>query len=374
MVNDARLVPPPGEKRDRRRVAAQRPEGKRRRRLALVIIGIFTLMITGVILAGYVMIFVLPPRQLVVRVNDVKYTRGDMVKLLRVRQTQVQRAGEPFNSTQDIFQALQFLVENELIEQLAPTYGVTVSDEELVADIRLILGPSEAESAGQDPDQIKREFRERYTSYLNTIQLDKSTYEAQVRKTILRRKFRQFIGEKVPAVAEQVHVYRAIVGADDELAVLPVKYTNALGDNTDPESYQRAFKQIVREFSRDDPETIRLGGDLGWVPRGILEDYDDVIFNLEPGQLSELFPDFDSSSQMIYFMVSETAAARELDPEDLDALKSQALQDWLNEERFNNDVWSKFNSDIYSWMIKQLKLTTSATPDPPDTRRDGFGS
>ena len=88
-------------RRDSRRIAAERsPEERRRRRIALIIIGVMLLVITGIVVAGYVIIFVLPPQQLVVRVDDVVYTRGDMVKLLRLRQTLYGAGSDPADSHQ----------------------------------------------------------------------------------------------------------------------------------------------------------------------------------------------------------------------------------------------------------------------------------
>lgn len=325
-------------------------------------IGLMLAAVAGVLIAGYVIIFVLPPRQLVVRVNDVKYTRGDMVKLLRVRQRNTELAGGRMQLSVDIFQALQLIVENEIISQSAPKYGITVSDEEVEDQIRASFTPR---STGQeDPAQLEREFQESYKSFLNSVRLSDKEYRELLRKSILREKFRQFIGESVPYVAEQVHLYRLVMAPDDEIEIMRIKFR----DGT-------PFKELVREFSRDDPETIRKGGDLGWVPRGIYPDYDHVIFSLEPGELSDPVQDLDDPRRLLFFMVSERQEARELEPEDREVLKTRALQDWLNEERKKNDVYAVFNSDIYDWMVKQLRIA-KRVPDPtptPNPFREALG-
>ena len=71
---------------DRRHQAVRTERDVNRRRIALAVIGVMLLAIASIVIAGYVLIFVLPSREVVVRVNDVTYTRGDMVKLLRVSQ------------------------------------------------------------------------------------------------------------------------------------------------------------------------------------------------------------------------------------------------------------------------------------------------
>ena len=68
-------------------------------------------------------------------------------------------------------------------------------------------------------------------------------------------------------------------------------------------------------------------------------------------------------------MLSDRSAARELDPVNLDILKTNTLQVWVNDERANHDVFSEFNSEIYAWMLEQLQLTTRLTPTPAEPNR-----
>ena len=184
---------------------------------------------------------------------------------------------------------------------------------------------------------------------------------------------RQYVGESVPGVAEQVHVYRLVVDPRDELDIIRTRYEDAKGVSSDPITLARAFKEIVREFSRDDPEIVRRGGDLGWMPKGVNKDYDYLYFDRPVGELSEETSDVDAPrGQLLLFMVSEREDARQVDPQDLEALKTGALQDWLNKERQNHDVYAVFNSEVYDWLIKQLKLTTTRTPEPQQSSPFGL--
>ena len=88
---------------------------------------------------------------------------------------------------------------------------------------------------------------------------------------------------------------------------------------------------------------------------------------LEPGQVSDPVKNKDSMNQTVFFMISERQPARELSGEVREELKSKALQDWVNTERSNHDVYAIFNSDIYDWGFQQLRLSSTAptpTPDP----------
>ena len=358
---------------DRRHQAVRTERDVNRRRIALAVIGVMLLAIASIVIAGYVLIFVLPSREVVVRVNDVTYTRGDMVKLLRVSQKGIEYLGGKFNATNDIFQTLQLFVENEIISQSAPSLGISVTDDEIKSQIRGIFTRGAAASGIMDPGQVEREFQERYKGYLNAIQYSELEYNQLTRRSIVREKTRQFIGESVPTFAEQVHVQQIIVSPTDEVDIMQVKLEDALRDATEPEEIREAVKGIVREFSRDSREMIRLGGELGWLPRGILKDHEYAFFDLEVGKLSEVSTSLQDQQTLYYFIVSERAEARELDPEDLEARKTAALQTWINGQRAKFDVYSDFNSEIYEWMLEQLGLSAAPKEEEEQQPLGPFG-
>ena len=365
MVDEAGNAPSSGSGRvDRRRIAAQRPESfRRRQRLAIGIISVLLLAVVGIIVAGYVVIFVLPPQQLVVRVNDVSYTRGDMVKLLRLRQATVEILGEQFNSSDDVFQALQLIVENEIVSQSASKFGISVSREELDDRIRGIMAPSRDESLGKSEAQVERELQERYRQYLNTTQVGESEHRALVRRALLREKVRQFVGDKVPTVGEQVYLHRIVMHNQDEIDIMQTNLADALGDDRSPQRIRAVFKAVAREFSRD-PDTQQSGGEFGWVPFGVDEDYEGIFFDMEIGVLSDPVPNLDNPQELYFFMLSDRSSSQAITERNRDILKTSALQTWLNEERVNHDIYAIFNSEIYAWILDQLRISSTVTPTP----------
>ena len=363
MVGEAGGLESQSIRTDRRREISRRRRDPKKQRIAFALIGLFIVAVIGAFVAAYVINFVLPSRQLVVRVGELEYTRGDMMKLLRIRQKGSEYLGGQFNASADILQTLQLIVENAVISQASPRLGINVTNEEVEAEIRRLLADTYS-SAGKLSGQIEREFQERYKSYLNFIQVSRGDHFELIRETLLRERFRQFIGESVPTVAEQVHLHRIVMLPSDKIDIMQVKYKDTIGDSREPANLQEGFKQITREFSREDPSIIRKGGDLGWVPRGIYDDYDYRFFDRDVGEMTDAVPNVDNPNELVFFMVSERAEARELDPKNRDTLKTRALQDWLNEERSRSDVYAVFNSDIYNWMVEQLSLTSSRTPEP----------
>ena len=352
---------------DRRRAAMMHPRLRRRQRLVLAAIGFAVSAIGAIFLAGYVIAFVMPPRALVVRVDNVEYTRGDLVELVRIRQKSVEFLGETFDASSGVFEALQLMVENEIISQVAPSMGITVSEMEIDSHIEAIMRPNDYEILGKSEDQISRETHERYNSYLNTIQIDEKTHRHIVRSTTLRQKFREYIGDSVPFVAEQVHLFRIMIPVGGEIDIMNIKYQDAVRDIEDPIGLQMAYLEIVREFSIDLPETIRHGGEIGWIARDVIPDYEYMFFDLEPGEMSDPINNLEDTNQIFFFMISERHKARELSPAVREQLKTKALQEWVNKERKSHDVYAVFNSDIYGWVFEQLRLSSVAatpTPDP----------
>ena len=379
MVDEVEEIPSQPVRTDRRREFTRIQRDLRRRRFAFALIGVFMLVIVGILIAGSYIIFVLPPQQLVVRVNDVKYSRGDMVKLLRVRQKSLEVTGQRLNLGTDIFEALQLLVENEVIAQSAPGLGIIATDAEIDLRIRAQLDP-EAAAAGTSDAQRERDFRERYGSFLNLSRISEEEHRQIVRRALLRERMRQFIGDSVPSVAEQAHIYRITVFPNDEIDIIFTKYKDLTRGLTDPALLSAAFDLLNKDFSRESRERVRKGGELGWMPEGIIPDYDDVIFGssysspLEIGILSDPVRDRKGSQGLFIFMVSERNAARDLSPANKDALKTRALQNWLNDQRKDYDVYAVMNSEIYDWVIKQLGISSTITPTPaPANPLQGLG-
>jgi len=327
-----------------------------------IIVGVAVLAVAGVLIAGYVIQFVLPPREVIIKVGETAYTRGDLVKTLRVQQRGAEFFGLEFTAGTEIFASLQRMIEDEIMTQEAPKFGITVSREEIDRQVEFTFLASAA--PGSDPRQLERDFDERYRQYLNAVGLNEEEHREITRRSILRAKFREFIGEQVPAVAEQVHYYQVVMDIGDEIDIMQTKARDALRSASTPEERASVFFDIVREFSRDDAETVRLGGDKGWVPMGTDFSYETTVFGLELGALSNPVTDQANPRNVIFFMVSERAEARQLDPDDREQLKTRALQDWINEQRTNHEVFANFNSDIYSWLIKQLHITGVASPTP----------
>ena len=352
---------------DSRHATIQDPNLKKKNRLVFLSLGFSCSIILIIILVGFVLVFVLPPRHLVVSINDVKYTRGDLVETVRVNKTTEIFLGPNVDQGSTIFDTLQKIVENEIISQSAPLYGIGVTNSEIDNIIEYVMKSTEDQNSGKTEQQIQLETRERYLRYLNQVQVDEESHKEQLRKALLREKMKQWSGETVPYVAEQVHLFRMVIPLSGEYEIMQTNFNDAVKNAVTSEDYEEAFKYIAREFSEDAPVIIRQGGDMGWIPRGVIE-YERDFFDLDVGALSPPIKNKDNPSTMIFFMVSDKETAAELDESMREKLKTNALQKWVNKERSRHDIFAEFNSDVYAWVGDQLRLNDrSPTPTPnPD--------
>jgi len=360
-------VNPKNLSNDSRHATIQDPNLKKKNRLVFLSLGISCSIILIMIFIGFLLVFVLPPRHLVVSINDVKYTRGDLVETVRVNKTTEIFLGPDVDKGSTIFDTLQKIVENEIISQSAPSYGVSVTNTEIDNIIEYVMQSTDDQNSGKTNQQIQLETRERYLRYLNQVQVDEDSHKEQLRKALLREKMKQWSGETVPYVTEQVHLFRMLIPLSGEYEIMQTNYNDAVKNALTSEDYEEAFKILAREFSVDDPVMIRQGGDMGWIPKGVIE-YERDFFDLEIGKLSDPIKNKDNPSTMIFFMISDQETAAELDDSMREKLKTNALQKWVNTERSRHDIFAEFNSDVYAWVGEQLRLNDrSPTPTPnPD--------
>ena len=199
------------------------------------------------------------------------------MKMLRIRQRLLEDSGQPIDTSSDIFQALQLIVENEIISQSAPSIGINVSDEEVDQQIQgTIIFQAGGSLAGKSDEQLDREFKELYSNFLNASQISEDEHRDIVRRSVLREKVRQYVGESVPSVAKQYHVYRMAVGQEDEIDIIITKYNDYV--KTAPTNLlHEAFKATTREFSRGRRRTWRRRWEVEWLPTGVWMTYDDVM-------------------------------------------------------------------------------------------------
>ena len=349
-------------------MAAKADQGRKNR--PWILAGVLILVGIAAIPAwAFINEFVLPPRELAVRVEDRSYTRGEVVDFIRFHQRLTEEVGEEFNIGSSLFQALQTISENEMAFQGAPGLGVTVSDLEIDYEVRRLLGygylTEEHMTESSDAQVAEAQFQ-----FLNNVGLSEGSYREIIQKGLFRNRVRDRVGENVPLIQEQVHVYRIILEEfEPEVRNRIAQRVNG-GEN---------FSDLAFEYSVDS-EVRRSGGDEGWLPAGVIPEFDSLLFglddegkrNLPIGRASEIVRVPGEGSFGVLY-VGEYLPAREIDLGPLEILKDAALTSWFNEFREQVEVELILNSTIADWVNEQLRLSRALpTPEPGNTIDGGY--
>jgi hypothetical protein len=344
--------------------ATPRPLGRRRSRqqqeqrririlLAVGIVGLVLILVIPAV--GYYISFVGPPREVVVKVNDTKYTLGDLVKILRSYQYSAGSSGLDLSRVP--FDVVNLLMENEIIRQFSPQLSITVTDEEITADIRKTILADKKEGDTTPQEQLDREFSERYRNLLNGTKLSETDHRALVQASLLRDKVRERLSQEVASVAPQYHLYALTV--QNEALAKEVKLEFERGVE---------FKDLVSKYSTDS-EVVRKEGEIGWIPEGIYSELDTLAKSLETGKISEPrnevvagAPGQAGKVQYTIYFIKKREPARNLDDDQKKLFKEQALQKWVAEQRAKSVVETKFGSEEYTWVVQQLRKSTPVQP------------
>jgi peptidyl-prolyl cis-trans isomerase C len=145
-------------------------------------------------------------------------------------------------------------------------------------------------------------------------------FERALKRSVGAAWMRDKIIATVPETADEVHVQQILVST----AAQADKVYNLLKAGTD-------FLDLANRY---DPIT---GGDLGWFPRGYLDDpaIDEAAFALQPGQYSKVV-ETEIGYHILYLV--ERDENHTLSPDARIALQENTLQDWINERRNQSDI------------------------------------
>ncbi|MQF82968.1 hypothetical protein FIM02_02265 [SAR202 cluster bacterium AD-802-E10_MRT_200m] len=338
---------------NRRRLSSRRQQESVRQRGLLLLGVIVILFIIGIPSFGYYQNIYSPPREVVIKVNETTYNLGYLVKILRMLQGGGSIDAQATNLGSLPFQIVQTLTENELISQGAARENIKVTEKQIDDEVRLrILG--EIDNQETPADQLEREFEERYRLYLTQIQITTEEHRQIVRGDLYREQLLELLGDNVPSVLPHVFLYALpLDSADADQIADEVRTQYIRGES---------FESLVEQFATNE-DTIRRGGEVGWVPQGAYVEQDPLFFEeLNLNEISEPQMTFNPSSGegvITFYVVTDRVEARNVEEKYRDILKSRSLQSWLAEEREVNDVRVPFNSDQYAWVINELQKSST---------------
>ena len=322
----------------------QRERSKQR---AIIFAGVIAvLFILAIPAYGYWSNFVVPPRSVVLRVDDTSYTLGFLTDYMKG----LQELGAQPNLSVEPFRVLQLLEENELVRTGAPGRGARVTTDQIDEEVKSRIIGSSPELANVPPDQLDREFGESYNRYLETVNLSEEEHRKLVQADLLRAELTEILGQETPTIGKQALVSWIVVSTENLEQVTEISERLEAGED---------FAIVAEELSADRSTAVE-GGELGWVPELAYPPLDETIFNLQPGETSGPV----NLGETTYFIkVSDVAEERTIEPEMRSRLKNVAYQQWIFQERGNHRIELCFGGGSaggecdwqYDWLIKQVR-------------------
>lgn len=247
-------------------------------------------------------------------------------------------------------QVLHQVENDELVRQAAPRLSIQVSPDEITEKINNNL-ISAARGGGNSTGNItgsvtlpETDLGKIYQQWLNYIRLSNSEYRQVVEASLLTQKLSDQITQSVPTEAKQVHVYA-------------IKVDNA-GNATEVENKLQNgedFATLATEYSTDET-TKQYGGDLGWVPEGILSiaidpQLDQAAFSLPEGNVSK--PIVTTNGYYI-IKVAEIDNNKTIDDQYREMLASNEYSNWFTEQRNVVKIKEYLDETKATWAMNHI--------------------
>jgi len=293
----------------KRRLARWQKE-RRRRRIIITAGTLVIALVLAIIGYGFYATSIAPGKELVTTVGGRDFHTDDYVRTLRLyppSEDSVDPARETLEALEDI----------EILWQGA-------------SGIRDMIEEEKGEPL------TDAEFEEIYQQLLSSIELSEEEYREGVKTGLIQDKLSDHFLGQVPQSDEQVHV-EAILGVTEEEAA------EVMGNLSEGED----FASIAARSG---------GGNLGWLPRGIMgEEFDDVAF--DPDLELDTVKPFDIDEAWYIIRVLEREEDRAIAEVTRDQLAAIAFSSWLEDERESNVVRSwKYDPENPEYVVNLANL------------------
>ena len=345
---------------------ARRSAERRRQRIALAIGGVLILIIIGVIMAGVYQAYILPPRVMAGEVRGVRFTMGDLVERIRVLQGIDRYQGGQVDLSTIPFQLLTDLLHAEILRQAAPGLAINVTDEQIEEAVRERFRPVPGPGQEVDDAQLDAEYRNTYTGFLTQVNLTDEAYRRIVEEQLQQRELFARMLTSLPEEANQVELQLVAMNINSDAVPEAVKERLELGED---------FAAVSREISGGE-------GYIGWVPEGAFPEFDRYLFGettvtedgetqrqpalLSAGEISD--PIY---SEQAIFLIQPIGGveSRGIEPAMQFQMASSLVDQWKEDQltQGTQGGWVKinFDSNRYSWVTEQVRLTRPrVTPEP----------
>ena len=363
---------------------------QQQQRMLFVAVGVLVVLVAAIFAGGVLYDNFVRANQVIAQVGPQGITTSQLLDQVRPQvralDAQAKQIGSGANITSYVDQqkrsmpdqVLNDMIDNRLIKQEADRRGISVSasdvddkERQTVATFQASNNPAPtpepspaAEAAATPaaatipgalaapttpptptavPTLEKSAYDQALQDLLTRNGLTETEFRTQLEQSLLRDKMQTVIIEAVPQTQEQVHARQIEVEDQDQANTILTQLQGGAD-----------FGSLVTQFSLDTTSKAN-GGDLGWFARGSsgkTKQFDDVVFGLQPGQLSDVFEDTDGWHIV---QTLERDPARELPADQLTSGRQKAFDDWLSAHR-SQDVKLQFSPSDKDWILSRIGL------------------
>jgi len=314
-----------------RRHASRRKHEREVQRRIYIGLGVVLALVALLIAVGVINEYVLKPNKPVAVVNGDKISQDAFKRRLRFEQDnlvsqidQYLKFGEqfanggpnPFISTiqpmynqladpeQFAYTVLDKMIEETVVQQLAPQYDATVTPEEVQTEIERQFGydrEAEQTDAGSSDTMTNTaqtitedEFQQRYDEYIQNLADKGSLNEEEFRDLFATFLMKDKLAQNAPlefdTTEEAVKARYILIKPEPEVPLVK-READALKQITDARKRivddGEDFAEVAKEVS-EDPGSAPNGGDLGCFGKGqMVPEFEEAAFSLEKGEVSQ---------------------------------------------------------------------------------------
>ena len=243
-----------------------------------------------------------------------------------------------------IFDAVSDLVTAELVRGEVESRVIRVAPSDIAAALRRVLAgadaptaamaegaaPPAAEPGGDDPRRRLRDGTGLDDASLDVLLADRAREQSLTDDLVAA------VG---PAPA-QIRAAQILVATEDDAELVVARL----------EAFQ-AFETIAADASLD-PGARANGGELGWLPRGVMSpEWDAAAFALRSGRVSA---PVQTELGWVVIKLLETSDSRRLDFEVEQRLRKRAFDDWVQGATAEAGVTYALDAEIIRWAQRHL--------------------
>ncbi len=253
-----------------------------------------------------------PPAPLAAMVNGRYIFLEDYEHLLALYEQAIQEQGIDLDSEEGQAElalvridALEALIDSELMREEGEALGLTLSEEEIEAQVEIDIDDGGGQQA--------------FDEWLAATGQTRADYTEMLRDLLLSERILELVAADLPMVADQVHIRHIAVSSEAEAQEILAQIQQGAD-----------FTELARSWSVD-TMTKDEGGDLGWIPAGIVDpELERAAFALQVGETSGAIQLGDGYHVI---QVVGREADRPVSPDLQIDLEMAAFEQWLKDLR-----------------------------------------